>query len=83
MNKNEILVIIVNQATGELLPKTFDEGSVVENLDAASDFIYPLEFIGYNGYAMFMRDHRGDWLIVEAADVVSANAWLTYVNGVG
>lgn len=80
MNKNEILVIINNQATGELLFKTFDKGTAIENMDAASDFIYPLEFIGYDDYAMFMRDHHGDWMVVEAADVVVAYTWLAYAN---
>lgn len=80
MNKSEVMVIINNQATGELLFKTFNEGSTVENMDAASDFIYPLEFAGYDDYAMFMRDHRGDWMIVEANDVSSTERWLAYVN---
>lgn len=83
MNKNEILVIINNQTTGELLSKTFNEGSVIKSMDAASDFIYPLEFIGYDDYAIFMRDHRGDWQIVEANDVLAAKQWLACVNRVG
>lgn len=83
MNKNEVLVIIANRETQELLHETFDEGSIIKSMDAASDFIFPLEFIDYTGYALFMRDHRGDWAIVEAGDMYSLEQWSAYANRVG
>lgn len=63
-------IIVNNNKTRERAIRTFKptDNNTISALDNAYEWINILAFVGHTDYAVYVTDHRGEWMVFELGD---------------